>query len=111
MFMNILINKAIYLLHRRSFVNGSSAEDSAKSNKIRIKAALAILEHQRKLTEETQPGGLMFSIRWKVSSSLNHEFLQATMMLCFALSRSSDGDAGTMTNRETLLCETTSSRP
>jgi hypothetical protein len=31
----------------------------------------------------------VFAIRWKVSS-LNHEFLQATMMLCLALSRSSE---------------------
>lgn len=93
-FVDILVNKAIYLLHRRSFVKGSSAEDSARSNEICIHAALAILAHQRRMSEETQPGGLMFSVRWKVSSSLNHEFLQATMMLCFALSRSDEGDAG-----------------
>ncbi|OIW34303.1 hypothetical protein CONLIGDRAFT_607106 [Coniochaeta ligniaria NRRL 30616] len=103
MFMDILINKAVYLLHRRSFVKGSSAEDSARSNEICIKAALAILEHERRMSEETEPSGLMSNVRWKVSSSLNHEFLQATMMLCFALSRSNDGDAGARTNRETLL--------
>jgi hypothetical protein len=103
MFMDILMNKAVYLLHRRSFVKGSGAEDSARSNEICIKAALAILEHQRRMSEETQPGGLMFNVRWKVSSSLNHEFMQATMMLCFALSRSNNEGTGTRTNRETLL--------
>lgn len=103
MFMDILINKAVYLLHRRGFVKGTNAEDRAGSNEICIKAALAILEHQRRMSEETQPGGLMFHVRWKVSSSLNHEFMQATMMLCFALSRSNDADSDTKSDRETLL--------
>lgn len=101
-FMDILIHKAVYLLHRRSFVKGSGGEDSAKSNEICIKAALSILEHQRWMTDETQPGGIMFNVRWKVSSSINHEFLQATMMLCFALSKSSDGQIGAAANIDTL---------
>ncbi|KAJ5815113.1 fungal-specific transcription factor domain-containing protein [Penicillium riverlandense] len=94
MFLDVLFQKAIYLLHRHSFIKGSTGEESTKSNEICIQSALAILEHQRRMSEETQPGGLMFSIRWKVASSLSHEFLQATMMLCFALSRVNDGDAG-----------------
>lgn len=91
MFLDILIHKAVYLLHRRSFVKGSVGEESTKSNELCIKAALAILEHQRRMSEETQPGGLMFGNRWKVASTTNHEFLQATMMLCFALSRFNEG--------------------
>lgn len=43
------------------------------------------------MSEETQPGSIIFCVRWRVASSLNHEFLQATMMLCFALSRFHDG--------------------
>ena len=95
--LDILIHKAIYLLHRRSFV-GSSTQENATSNKLCIDAALAILSHQQRISEEIQPGGLMFSIRWKVRSSLNHEFLQATMMLCYALSRldSSTGNAANL---------------
>ncbi|RFU27838.1 hypothetical protein B7463_g8492, partial [Scytalidium lignicola] len=86
-FMDILIHKAVYLLHRQSFMKGSVKDEITKSSELCINAALAILEHQRKISEETQPGGIMFSIRWRVVSSLNHEFLQATMMLCFALKR------------------------
>lgn len=51
-----------------------------------IQAALAILKHQERLGRETVSGGNLFDIRWKVAASLNHEALQATMMLCFALS-------------------------
>ncbi|KAF2101410.1 hypothetical protein NA57DRAFT_34315 [Rhizodiscina lignyota] len=93
--LDILIQKAIYLLHRRSFVKGSIEGESTNSNELCIKAALAILEHQRRMSEETQPGGLLFGIRWKAVTSLNHEFLEATMMLCFALSRSNEGHDGT----------------
>ncbi|KAH7009932.1 hypothetical protein EDB80DRAFT_714107 [Ilyonectria destructans] len=95
MFLDILIQKAIYLLHRRSFVKDSVGEENTRSNELCIKAALAILEHQRKMSEETKPGGLVFGIRWKVATSLNHEFLQATMMLCFAMSRLNEGHVGT----------------
>lgn len=87
MFIDTLIHKATYLLHRRSFVKGANSHENAESNELCIKAALAILQHQRRMNEETQPGGLMFNIRWKVFSSFNHEFLQATIMLCFALSK------------------------
>ncbi|KAF4468960.1 Oleate activated transcription factor 3 [Fusarium albosuccineum] len=90
MVLDILIHKAVYLLHRRSFVKASTGEESIKSNEACIKAALAIMEHQRRMDEETQAGGLMFGIRWKVATSLNHEFLQATIMLCLALTRKSD---------------------
>ncbi|WAO87809.1 Fungal-trans domain-containing protein [Fusarium falciforme] len=43
MFLDILIHKAVYLLHRRAFVKSSSGEENAKSSKACIDAALAIL--------------------------------------------------------------------
>lgn len=86
-FIDILIQKATYLLHRRSFVEASPGEENLRSNELCIQAALAILGHQKRVDEETGPGGLMAGMRWKVLSSLNHEFLQATMMLCFAYSK------------------------
>lgn len=92
--LDILIHKAVYILHRWSFMKSSGGQESTKSNELCITAALRILEHQRTLSEETQPGGLMFAIRWKVASAVNHEFLQASMMLCFVLSRLKEGYAG-----------------
>ncbi|KAG5801851.1 hypothetical protein H9Q74_012438 [Fusarium xylarioides] len=87
MMLDIIAQKAIYLLHRHSFVGGSAGEESVRSSEICTKAALSILEHQRRMNEETQPGGLMYNIRWRVAAPLRSEFMQATMMLCFALSR------------------------
>jgi hypothetical protein len=92
--LDILIQKATYLLHRWSFMKivPTGEAEGTKSNELCIKAALAILDHQRRINEEIKPGGLMFAIRWRVFHALNHEFLQATMMLCFALSRFDNGD-------------------
>lgn len=101
-FLDILIHKATYLLHRRSFLTSTIEDNSNKSHELCINAALAILHHQRRMAEETQPGGLMFGIRWKVSTSLNQEFLQATMMLCFALIASSKKEPQ-VTNSATRL--------
>lgn len=85
--LDILIHKAVYLLHRRSFVNSFNGTEISQPTELCIKSALAILDHHRRMDEESQPGGVMFSIRWKLATSLNHEFLQATMILCFALTQ------------------------
>lgn len=97
MFLDILIHKATYLLHRRSFVKNKSGGEGAESRELCIKASLAILEHQRLISEEIQPGGLMSGIGWKVTPAMAHEFLQATMMLCFALSKFNE-DPGAVTS-------------
>ncbi|KAF5549400.1 transcriptional regulatory [Fusarium napiforme] len=102
MMLDIIAQKAIYLLHRHSFVRGSAGEESVRSSEICIKAALSILEHQRRMNEETQPGGLMYNIRWRVAAPLRSEFMQATMMLCFALSRY---DAGRDLNRRSDILQ------
>ncbi|KAK3331421.1 fungal-specific transcription factor domain-containing protein [Apodospora peruviana] len=81
--LDVLTHKAVYLLHRRSLVN--TPEGNGDGAEQCIQAALSILAHQRRISEEIEPGGLMFSIRWKVAASLSHEFLQATMLLCFAV--------------------------
>jgi hypothetical protein len=91
--LDILKHKAEYLLHRRSFMKVSNGEENASLNEHCIQAALSILAHQPRMSEETEPGGIMYDIRWKVDSSLNHEFLQATTMLCFALSKYNERDA------------------
>ncbi|KAF5634061.1 transcriptional regulatory [Fusarium tjaetaba] len=103
MMLDIIAQKAIYLLHRHSFVRESAGEESVRSSEICIKAALSILEHQRRMNEETQPGGLMYNIRWRVAAPLRSEFMQATMMLCFALSRY---DAGRDLNRRSDILQT-----
>ncbi|KAJ5291743.1 fungal-specific transcription factor domain-containing protein [Penicillium angulare] len=86
-FVNILFHKAMYTLHKQNFLKSMVDKEGTESSNICVNSALSILEHQHILSEEMEPGGVMFNIRWKVATSLNHEFLQATMMLCLALTR------------------------
>jgi hypothetical protein len=85
--VNTLYHKTRYLLHRRGFQQSSKSDDSLGSTQICMDAAFAILAHQRRLSEETHPDGLLYNIRWKVATLLGQEFLQATTILCVAFSR------------------------
>ncbi|KAI8710721.1 Fungal-trans domain-containing protein [Fusarium sp. LHS14.1] len=46
-----------------------------------IDAALNILTYHHAIDTVTQPGGRLWSVRWKFSSTLTHEFLLATTVL------------------------------
>ncbi len=96
--VDILKQKATYLLHRHSFLTELEESYDESSVQLCIDSALVILEHQQTLNRESRPGGLLFRMRWKVFHSLNHEFLQATTMLCLALSKLDKGN-GEAVNR------------
>jgi hypothetical protein len=78
------------MLHRRFLFlsSTSSSEDSfAYSRKAALDASLGALHIQSVLDEETCPGGQLHTMRWRVSSIMNHTFLTATMVLCAMLHR------------------------
>ncbi|PYI13736.1 hypothetical protein BO99DRAFT_407273 [Aspergillus violaceofuscus CBS 115571] len=52
-----------------------------------IDASLGTLHIQHVLDEETCPGGQLHEMRWRITSSMNHLFLTATMILCSLLNR------------------------
>ncbi|RAH49620.1 putative transcription factor [Aspergillus brunneoviolaceus CBS 621.78] len=52
-----------------------------------IDASLGTLHIQHVLDEETCPGGQLHEMRWRITSSMNHLFLTATMILCSLLHR------------------------
>lgn len=94
LYIDTMCQKARYLLYRRLCIHGDNTAGSrnmssrqAHAQRICIDAALAILSHQQKLDEESQIGGLFYAFRWKVAPLWNHEFLQATLMLCIVLVR------------------------
>ncbi|PWY78360.1 hypothetical protein BO70DRAFT_338925 [Aspergillus heteromorphus CBS 117.55] len=85
-FLDILAKKAVYLLHRQSFMKGTINPSTLRSAEVCIDSGLAILGHHKRINEAS--GGDLSGVRWRIALSLTHEFLQATMMLCYALSRS-----------------------
>lgn len=90
LFLDVLLHKGRNMLHRRYLYASSPSptEDTyAYSRSACIEAGLDILRAHRILDEETGPGGQLQTMRWRVSSILNHHFLTATMILCSALYR------------------------
>lgn len=73
------------MLHRK-FVYvklPSQGEDVfAYSRDACLDASLQVLQIQQIVDEETRPGGQLDTLRWRMTSIMNHQFLTATMILC-----------------------------
>ena len=89
-FITHLVYKGRVMLHQRFLHTHApfTGEDTfAYSRKTCIDACLATLRMQRALEDDTRPGGPLHVLRWRVTSSMNHQFLTATMLLCALLHR------------------------
>ncbi|KAL3456646.1 fungal-specific transcription factor domain-containing protein [Aspergillus heterothallicus] len=93
--VSLLFLKGLIILHRGYVVGSEPAEtrssfilhnDSAAapdSARICIEAALQMLEYQDLIYYESQEGGAIASLSWRLrSSSIAHEFFTATSVLC-----------------------------
>lgn len=94
LFIAHLFHKGKLMLHWRylyaSSRDGGAIEDYGHSRRVCVNSSLDILGIQQILHEETQPGGQLETMRWRVSSVMNHQFLIATMVLCSMLRRKVD---------------------
>ncbi|KAI1117993.1 fungal-specific transcription factor domain-containing protein [Nemania sp. NC0429] len=73
------------MLHRKFlYVKLSSQTEDvfAYSRDACLDASLQVLQIQQILDEETRPGGQLDTLRWRMTSIMNHQFLTATMILC-----------------------------
>lgn len=89
----------IVVLHRRFLYTDSPSHSGGKeeeeeeedpyaySRTACVDASLRTLELQHVLDEATRPGGQLHALRWRVTSSMNHQFLTATMVLCSLVHR------------------------
>ncbi|KAI0547350.1 hypothetical protein F4679DRAFT_597611 [Xylaria curta] len=88
LFISIMFHKGTIILHRK-YLNVRHADSEgapfAYSRNACLEASLSLVDTQQVIDEETQLGGLLHSVRWRVSSFLHHEFLTATMILCWIL--------------------------
>lgn len=84
LFISIMFHKGTIILHRK-YLNVRQAEGDGAfvySRNACLDASLQLVDIQQIFDDETRPGGLLHSVRWRVSSFLHHEFLTATMILC-----------------------------
>ncbi|KAK3299647.1 uncharacterized protein B0H64DRAFT_389201 [Chaetomium fimeti] len=90
LFITHLFHKGQIMLHRRFLYLDSPSPDEdifAYSRTACLDASIGALQIQHILDEETGPGGQLYTMRWRVSSIMNHTFLTATMVLCSMLHR------------------------
>ncbi|KAH8698950.1 putative fungal-specific transcription factor [Talaromyces proteolyticus] len=76
------------MLHRRLLYMQSPSQEEDPfiySRRTCLDACLGTLEIQNVLDEETCPGGQLYTVRFRVTSVMNHQFLTATMILCSML--------------------------
>jgi hypothetical protein len=84
-YLDIVFQHARCMLHRKYLVPARTNMLFAKSRRICIEAALALLHHQETLNRETKPGGQFEMRKWKLSSYLDHGLLLGAMVLCVDL--------------------------
>jgi hypothetical protein len=84
MWLEVIGQQLILVLHRK-FLDPSREEYSIGSRTACVKAAIIILDLQRLLDEESQPDGLLYQSRWRVSTGFTSDFLLATSILCYCL--------------------------
>lgn len=102
LFNSIMLQKGLIILHRRHVVGERSSTNSPSSGarymcsaacvnesvRTCIDAALKILDYQEFVYTESQNGGGLSVLKWRLSSSpISHEFLMATSVLCSYLYR------------------------
>ena len=90
LFLRHLFYKGHIMLHRRFLLmesNVGNEDPWSYSRKACLDASLGMLHIQHILDAETCAGGQLHTLRWRVSSIINHQFLTATMILCSLLRR------------------------
>ncbi|KAF4625058.1 hypothetical protein G7Y89_g13112 [Cudoniella acicularis] len=88
LYLEIIFQAARCNLHRRYLPLARPDTPYMFSKQSCLEAALQLLQIQYTMDEETQPGGVLFEDRWKVSSIVNHDYLLGTTILCVYLDHS-----------------------
>ncbi|KAH9888302.1 fungal-specific transcription factor domain-containing protein [Xylariomycetidae sp. FL2044] len=82
---DIIYHKAKIVLHRRYLAPTMNTAQYAHSRRTAVESALQILRYHHLYDEESRPSGILYSVRWRQTSMLNHDFLLATSIICFHL--------------------------
>ncbi|KAI1312689.1 hypothetical protein F5Y03DRAFT_338787 [Xylaria venustula] len=85
LFISVMFHKGTIVLHHKYLNKQAESDDAAftYSRNTCLDASLQLVEIQQIFDEEIRLGGLLHSVRWRMSSFLQHEFLTATMVLCW----------------------------
>jgi hypothetical protein len=79
--LDVLYLKIICVLHRKYIPRARNNPRYAHSRRSAIEASLATLRHLATLHRESQPGGLLYSIKWFFNSVTTKDFLLPAMLV------------------------------
>jgi hypothetical protein len=86
--LEMIVQQLKIVLHRKFLEPSRLHRQYSSSRSACLTAAITILEFQHLVDDETQPGGLLYDNRWRVSFAFVNNFLLATSILCFCLQSS-----------------------
>jgi hypothetical protein len=98
--LEMMIQQFKIVLHRKFLEPSRLHQQYSISRSACLNAAITILEFQHLVDEETQPGGLLYESRWRVSFAFVNNFLLATSILCFCLQNNTDHNEAANSNSE-----------
>jgi hypothetical protein len=82
--LQLAIQRLTISLHRRYLSASYAVEERYEySRNACLQAAIKILEFQQLVHEETQPDGLLYPVRWLLSSLMQSIFLLGMSVLCY----------------------------
>ncbi|KAI8635448.1 hypothetical protein F5Y19DRAFT_407806 [Xylariaceae sp. FL1651] len=90
LFIQMNYHKAQIILHWRYMTLARNDDRYSYSSKTTVSAALKILELHHTMFQGLKTGGRLYSVRWRVTSVFNHDFLLAISILCFYLQQNGD---------------------
>ncbi|KAF2690101.1 hypothetical protein K458DRAFT_98772 [Lentithecium fluviatile CBS 122367] len=83
--LEVSVHQLTIVLHKK-FLDPSRLHQHYRSSRTAcLNAAMKILDLQRLVDEEIQTDGLLYQVRWRVSSAFSNDFLLATSILCYCL--------------------------
>ncbi|PGG99732.1 hypothetical protein GX51_06185 [Blastomyces parvus] len=92
--LDLLYQKGRCMLHRKYYTVSWNNPQYTYSRQTCIEAAMTTLRQQAFLHQESQPGGMLYRLRWMRMSLIAHESLLAAMILCLYLDRLNRQDVG-----------------
>ena len=81
--LQLTMQRLTIWLHRKYLTTSDTEECYEYSRNACVRAAIKIIEFQQLVNEETQPEGLLYPVRWMLSSLMQSIFLLGMSVLCY----------------------------
>ncbi|KAF1983873.1 hypothetical protein K402DRAFT_423465 [Aulographum hederae CBS 113979] len=88
--LELLYQKTRAVLFRRFITSSDNGQRSQRAREVCLDAAMSTLHQLFVISEGCKPGGIMYQVRWYLSSLNMHDFLLASTVVCLILNEKSN---------------------